>query len=363
MAMAKKGHSTARRSPPRSSAASSSPPSPTEKRNRKGCPINLKQHECYAIQSNLLWREKQKKATHIFIDGEKYNLQDINRRIRRATKAQVEAKETPLPSRIQLRTPPPERASLAGPETANTENIDAYRKSTSLDHRLPGTATRPWPYPEIPFISLLQAATLRGEVQKIRQLLGEGADVNCPAHGPGGVTPLQAACLLELKSPRHDENKREIVNLLLKRGAEVNAAPAWKFGLTALQAAALVGDLPLVKLLVSRGADVNAPACKYGGGTALANAATGECWFSMVLFLVKGGAVVPPGGVRVSSSGVTYKDNEELILDLHGVCPQELGAEIGGYRIPSRDYLEYYEAEWAKDPTYEGRGPESARRV
>jgi hypothetical protein len=92
--MAKKGHSTARRSPPRSSAASSSPPPPTEKRNREGCPINLKQHECYAIQSNLLLREKQKKATHIYIDRERYNLQDLNRRIRRATKAQVEAKES-----------------------------------------------------------------------------------------------------------------------------------------------------------------------------------------------------------------------------------------------------------------------------
>jgi hypothetical protein len=166
---------------------------------------------------------------------------------------------------------------------------------------------------------------------------------------------------LELKSPQHYENKREIVSLLLDRGAEVNAAPAWKFGLTALQAAALVGDLPLVKLLVSRGADVNAPACKYGGGTALAMAATRERWFSMVLFLVKKGAVVPPGGVSVSSSGVTYKDNEALILDLRGICPLEVGAEFGGDRIPSRDYHEY-EAEWAKDPTYEGEGLESARQ-
>ena len=92
--MAKKGHSTARRSPPPSSATSSSPPSLPGKRERKGCPINLKRHECQAIQSNLLWREKQKKATHIYIDRERYNLQDLNRRIRRATKAQMEAKES-----------------------------------------------------------------------------------------------------------------------------------------------------------------------------------------------------------------------------------------------------------------------------
>lgn len=233
-----------------------------------------------------------------------------------------------------------------------TENINAYCHSVSLRKLSGGHDARAQPYNTIQSMNPLQAAGLCGTEEIIQLLLQYGADIDCPARGPGGVTPLQAIC--SLKRRFLDRTTRiRIAKLLLDSGANVNAAPAWNRGLSALQAVAFIGDVEVAELLVSRGANVNAPACKYGGGTALALAAR-EGHLDMVWFLLDKGAAIPAAGVKISSFGKTYEDNK-TILDLLRTSASELVAMYGGNGTPSRDYREY-EAEWKDDPTYENKG-------
>lgn len=234
-----------------------------------------------------------------------------------------------------------------------TEDINAYCNSLSLNQRFKRVTVRPRPYNIIQSASPLQVAALKGSEKMVRILLQKGADVNCPARGSCGVTPLQALCCLEAKSPRDLRRKMRILAVLLESGADVNAAPAWSLGLTALQATAFVGDVEVADFLVSHGADVDAPACKYGGGTALAIAAR-KGHVEMVDFLLRVGAAIPAAGVTISSFGVTYDDNKE-ISDLLCISALELSAMYSGNGTPLRDYHEY-EAEWAADPTYDKKG-------
>lgn len=231
---------------------------------------------------------------------------------------------------------------------AKTEDINAYCNSVIPDDRLDKLSLRLRSYGESQALSPLQAAALHGQWEIIYLLLEKDADVNCPARGDCGVTPLQAICFYR-EGWRESGLKVRIVELFLDREVNVNAAPAWNRGLTALQVAAYKGDLEVASLLLSRGADVNAPACKVGGGTALAIAAR-EGHMDMVRFLLKSGAAVPAAGVTVSSFGVTHDDNKK-ILDLLRMSAPELTAMYGGNDTTSRDYHEY-EAEWADDPTY-----------
>lgn len=237
---------------------------------------------------------------------------------------------------------------------AKTENIyiNTYCSSLSLKKRFQRYDLRPWPYNLIQCASPLQAAALRGREDLVQLLLKSGANVNCPARGSCGATPLQAiTCLGEgFLDPM---TKLRIVTILLHHGANINASPAWILGLSALQAAAFLGDVQLAELLVRHGADVNAPACKYGGGTALALAAR-KGHVNTVQYLLREGAAIPPAGMTVSSFGVTYNDNK-ILLDLLCLSPEELVAMYGSEGTPSRDYHEY-EVEWAADPTYDNMG-------
>lgn len=230
---------------------------------------------------------------------------------------------------------------------AKVENINGYCSSLHLRHHRNHTL-RPEPYRVIQSVSPLQAAAIWGQERIILRLLDYGADVNCPARGTGGVTPLQAISFWR-HNPSSVGRVTAIVKLLADCGADVNAAPAWNLGLTALQAAAFVGNVPVAKLLVSHKADPNAPACKYGGGTALALAAR-KGHVKMVRFLLKVGAAIPAAGESTSSFGVMHDDNRK-ISDLLGISAPELAAMYGGNGTPSRDWHEY-EAEWASDPTY-----------
>lgn len=231
---------------------------------------------------------------------------------------------------------------------AKAVDINACCNSITLNNRFETFAPRTPPYDMPQSLSALQAAALNGRQEIIDLLLQNGADVNCPARGSGGLTPLQAIASLDRKSLERVIKLRCVMKLI-NSGANVNAAPAWNLGLSALQAAALIGDVMIARVLVAWDADVNAPACRYGGGTALAIAARGG-HVDMVRFLLKSGAAVPAAGVTVSSFGVTHDDNE-MILDLLRMSAPELTAMHGGNGTPSRDYHEY-EAEWADDPTY-----------
>jgi ankyrin repeat protein len=91
----------------------------------------------------------------------------------------------------------------------------------------------------------LQDALLMNDVNRVRDLLDQGADIE--AKYVLGWTALINAS---------GEGKADIVRLLLDRGADLNARGDQ--GETALWYAAIAGQANIVRLLLDKGADINA---------------------------------------------------------------------------------------------------------
>jgi hypothetical protein len=91
----------------------------------------------------------------------------------------------------------------------------------------------------------LLAAAASGNVDRVRQLLDRGANVE--VKNAIGATPLMWAAM---------NGRSEVVELLLERGANVNAATTT--GVTGLSAAVSRGHSDVVRMLLERGADVTA---------------------------------------------------------------------------------------------------------
>jgi cytohesin len=113
-------------------------------------------------------------------------------------------------------------------------------------------------------IQLFDAAR-DGEIEKIKALIADGADVNCEVWE--GCTPLHIAVI---------RNRKNAVELLIANGADVNVKSEESSLIedmlsstasTPLQIAALKGYSEITELLLSKGADVNAKA--DNGNTAL----------------------------------------------------------------------------------------------
>ena len=88
-----------------------------------------------------------------------------------------------------------------------------------------------------------ESALQRGDVEVMRQLLDEGADVNAlDRHG-------QTSLMIAARDGRVD-----IVRLLIDRGADMNRTA--KYHLTALMLAVIAGHEPVVAALIAAGADL-----------------------------------------------------------------------------------------------------------
>lgn len=156
-------------------------------------------------------------------------------------------------------------------------------------------------------------AVQKGDIELIRSLIAEGADVNVSA---GGLTPLMVA------------GDPETVRLLARAGADVNARSE-VLKQTALVLAVTGGKLDIVRTLVEVGADVNA---KDGasGVTALSQAIMNKrAKIEMIEVLLEAGA----------------DPNDGLVLDMPMLSLAALGGRIdvvkaliaGGADIHARD--------------------------
>ena len=101
-------------------------------------------------------------------------------------------------------------------------------------------------------------AVVLDDIETVKRLLKEGADVNA-SYGSVGETALLDAA---------QRGRLRIVRLLLENGADVNAESGLP-GRTALMVAAKRGYLNVAKLLLEMGADANISEGKQGSAIQL----------------------------------------------------------------------------------------------
>ena len=104
------------------------------------------------------------------------------------------------------------------------------------------------------FKKTLHKACEKGDIEAVKQFLGDGVDVN--AEDENGWTPLHGAAWW---------GHTETAKFLIGSGADVDAQGA--AGNTPLHQAAEKGHKEIIKLLIAKGADVNA--MDEGGHTPL----------------------------------------------------------------------------------------------
>lgn len=89
-----------------------------------------------------------------------------------------------------------------------------------------------------------QDATKRGDLEKVRSLLEEGADIN--AKDQHGQTALMNAA---------HAGQVELVRLLIENGADLNVTA--KYNLSALMLALITHHVEVARLLIEAGADID----------------------------------------------------------------------------------------------------------
>lgn len=107
---------------------------------------------------------------------------------------------------------------------------------------------------------LLRTAVFQNQVETVKKLIAEGADVNIITAEPIESTVLMIAA---------SKGYIEIMKILIENGAHVNATS--NEGYTALMRAARNGQTVAIKILLQNNADINAK--NYGGMSALKFAA------------------------------------------------------------------------------------------
>jgi ankyrin repeat protein len=131
--------------------------------------------------------------------------------------------------------------------------------------------------PPIDMDSPIHKAAEKGDVDVLKILVSQGADVNDNAGF--GITPLHAAA---------GNGKIEAVQFLVSAGADVHAK--LDDGRTPLYLAALAGSIEVVEFLVSQGADVHAKTAN--GGYTLLHASVSGGNVNVVEFFIAQGVDV-----------------------------------------------------------------------
>lgn len=153
--------------------------------------------------------------------------------------------------------------------------------------------------PERDINDQLILASRKGDLNKVKELLGKGANVNAREKVTGEGQPA----LFHAASYGHTE----IVKLLIEKGANVNAKPP------ALTVAAWAGHAETVRVLLEAGAMVNA---EDDGHTALTDAVRKDHRQVVQLLLVHGANVnarLPDGNTPLSWAKAN-KDEEMVKL-------------------------------------------------
>lgn len=118
---------------------------------------------------------------------------------------------------------------------------------------------------------LIGLACTFGQMDCVRYLISQGADVNAVAQNSLQIMPLHAAAAA---------NRTDIVRLLLENGAEVNALR--QDGFSAIHEAVQKGNLEMTELLIQYRAD---PALKTAGGKSAINLAYANRQVEIIQFL------------------------------------------------------------------------------
>lgn len=92
-------------------------------------------------------------------------------------------------------------------------------------------------------------ASYDGDIEKVKKLYDQGADINAESKANYDNTALTTAA---------NSGKIEVVEFLLKKGVDVNQQTSSKYN--ALGSALTGGHVEMVKLLISKGANINDPA-------------------------------------------------------------------------------------------------------
>ncbi len=169
----------------------------------------------------------------------------------------------------------------------------------------------------------LHDAIEKGDVEKVRALLKEGADVNARDQWKPA---LHEAAI---------NGRSDIMRMLLDAGADINGRDYW--GNTALQWAAFKGSIENVKLLLDKGANVNS--ADNHGKTPLVAAAEGN-HANIIKFLISNGAdvdtaVLTAEGLAARNPQSDWPATAKLLTKY--ASKQEVGRTASAVSIPNAE--------------------------
>ncbi|KAF4630479.1 hypothetical protein G7Y89_g7654 [Cudoniella acicularis] len=162
----------------------------------------------------------------------------------------------------------------------------------------------------------LQLAAELGRLDIVQMLVVHDALVNAsPAH-QYGRTALQAA------ASRSSPNM-ELLRFLVDNEADVNAPAGVRGGITAIQGASIAGNIPVIQFLLAKGADINGRPALRDGRTAIEGAAEHGRLDTVQLLLNYGatGDVVGGKGLKKAKNLAKENGHTEIVKLLRSAQP------------------------------------------